>query len=355
MWTCSLPRGRQRALGLGLALGMLALGACGESREQQGARGAQRASEQGRAHEQEGDQKRSGTLVNDDERSSAAPREDEPSGLDDESSAAVQSNLFAIGDEVLPPLCEGSVPAQLGARIEVQIWAPESLARERLLSHTQALARSMRDLGITFESVGKVRAFDESALFINAGSDGARALAEAERGNTPLPQKDKRALMATLISAPLRRLLHAMSPATKREVQLVFVDRIASIDSPIAAGLRHPAGLTLSPWLPPSEDDESLTEFIGVQRAELAAPVILLSMHELSRLDPDLRASTPAHEMGHAFGLSHGGGRANLMSPQRRARCRPGLQEAQIAILRANLSPPATGDATSSVAPSLAP
>ena len=81
---------------------------------------------------------------------------------------------------------------------------------------------------------------------------------------------------------------------------------------------------------------------IGVNPRQLPAPVVALSMYELARLAPQIRITILPHELGHAFGLSHGGGRENLMEPSRHARCVPGLNSEQLSVLQTHLVQDAT-------------
>jgi hypothetical protein len=60
---------------------------------------------------------------------------------------------------------------------------------------------------------------------------------------------------------------------------------------------------------------------------------VLISIRELSQLPIDSRQTVVAHEIGHALGLIHLGGRENLMSGDPHRGCVPGLETGQIETL----------------------
>ena len=183
-----------------------------------------------------------------------------------------------------------------------------------------------------------MRSIAKGAVFVGAGPAGPEIIAEAEAREGPLSRTQKEMLVAPLVTAPLRRHLERLSPKSNTEIQVFFVDRIADVQSPVGAELLHPAGLTLSPFAAASGDAEALAALIGRPLRDLPAPVIFLSMYELGRMPMAVRVSTLAHEFGHAFGLDHGGGRENLMSPLRHGRCLPGLNSQQVSVLRETLN-----------------
>jgi len=239
--------------------------------------------------------------------------------------------------------CPGSATQNLETKIRVRIYAPKSVDVKRIQRHTLALETHWSQWGVTFELAGPLNVIEEEALFVAAGPDASRALASAQNAKQgTLSQAERDGVLAPFVTAPLRRLLSSLAPTAKHEVQLFLVERIAAPESPIAAGLRYPAGLTLSPFAPPSKEAQALETLIGINPRQLAAPVVVLSMYELARLAPQIRITVLAHELGHAFGLSHGGGRENLMEPSRHARCVPGLNVEQLSVLQTHLVQDAT-------------
>jgi hypothetical protein len=234
--------------------------------------------------------------------------------------------------------CANSATGNLETTIRVRVHAPKSIDVKRIQRHTLALERHWSQWGVTFELAGPLEVIDEKVLFVAAGPDASSALASAQNAKQgTLSQEERDGVLAPYVTAPLRRLLANLSPASTHEVQLLFVDRIADPKSPISAGLQYAAGLTLSPFAPASKQAQALETLIGINPRQLAAPVVALSMYELARLAPQIRITVLAHELGHAFGLSHGGSRENLMEPTRHARCVPGLNLEQLRVLQTHL------------------
>lgn len=199
--------------------------------------------------------------------------------------------------------------------------------------HTHALEAALASYGLRFELTGSIGFVPADPIFVAGGAPAKAALeaAEKKRGSA-LPLAERRTLIASFVAAPLRALLAKIRPADTHELQLVFVDRIVSIDSPVAAGLIDPAGLTLSPFAD-ANDNPEIEALLGMPLADMPAPVVLVSLHEIGRIEPELALTTVAHEVGHAFGLKHAGGRDNLMSPMRLRDCMPGFRDSQLEIL----------------------
>ncbi len=250
--------------------------------------------------------------------------------------AAVEP-LFLKTADVGQTACPGNVRASdretLGKTVSVQVWAPQSLSHHRVLRQTRGLQTIFSAIGVDFASAGTMRSLSLPSLFVRATPDATIALAAAGT----LTQAERDALLAPVLSAPLRAFLGALRPNNRFEVQVVFVDRITDKESVLGMQLPHFTGLTLSPYAAPSDDVEGLALLLGQSLSELPAPVIFLSIHELSKMQPELRASLLAHEMGHAFGLVHGGGRENVMAPERHARCLSGFSATQLLLLRESI------------------
>ncbi len=243
------------------------------------------------------------------------------------------SKTADVGQTACPANARANVRDTLGKTISVQVWAPESLSHHRVLRQTRGLQTVFSAIGIDFSSAGPMHRLSLPSLFVGATPDATKALA----ATGTLTQAERDALLAPVLSAPLRAFLGALRPNNTFEVQVVFVDRIADKESILGMQLPHLAGLTLSPFAAPSDDVEALTLLLGQSLSELPAPVIFLSIHELSKMLPELRASLLAHEMGHAFGLVHGGGRENVMAPERHARCLSGFNATQLLLLRESI------------------
>ncbi len=257
-----------------------------------------------------------------------------------QASQQVPESLPLFGDnEPLPNLCRGAVTADLGLTISVRVFAAASVDRKRVRRHAHALESVAASWGVRFRQAGELAGIDEEPLFVAVDRDAARALAEAESKDASLSAAQREAILAPFVTAPLRRVFERLTPQSETEVQLFFVDRIADPASPISAGLRHPAGLTFSPFAPKLAQEPNLAALIGIDQNSLQAPVIFLSLRELTRIPPEKRNTVLAHEFGHAFGLAHGGGRENLMEPTRHARCSPGLNADQLRVLQSNLVP----------------
>lgn len=234
------------------------------------------------------------------ERKSASPS---PSGDD----------LFLHPSKSDRPSCTGAGTRQLATTVSVRLWLGRRVDVQRIARHVHALESLLVPYGIRLELAGQPGLVTADPLFA-AGDLQASA-------------------------APLRSLLRNLEPATPRELQLVFVDRIVSIHSPVAQGLRHPSGLTLSPFVKERDELAGIEELLGIELAALAAPIVLMSTHELERVEPERRFSTIGHEFGHAFGLEHSGGRDNLMSLVRHTHCAPGFHDEQLEIIAESLRP----------------
>lgn len=233
--------------------------------------------------------------------------------------------------------CTSSETADLKATIAVRVFAPADVDPKRLLRHTQALEELWGHWGVAFTQVGTIERVETGALFVAAGPKAAAAVRETEASKGPLSKLERETVMAPFVTAPLRQILGTLTPTSPKEVQLFFVDRITATDSPVSVGLRHPAGLTFSPFTAAAEA-QPLERLIGINPRELPAPIVFLSLRELSRLAPNARTTVLAHEFGHAFGLEHGGSRENLMQPRRHARCTPSLDSEQLAVLQSQLT-----------------
>lgn len=206
--------------------------------------------------------------------------------------------------------CPGNFSAELAALVNVQIWAPPDMERKRIVRQTQIMQSIFEELGIRFQSRDTLLSVSMPAVFRESG---------------------------TGKGAPLDRFINLLTPKTPFEVQIIFVPTIVSSSSAVGQGLTHLSGLTLSPYAAPSENSAELARLLGRPLENLPAPLLFLAIDELSKLPPEGRFTVLAHEMGHAFGLSHGGGRENIMEPKRHARCLSGFSQEQVEVLRSIL------------------
>lgn len=128
-------------------------------------------------------------------------------------------------------------------------------------------------------------------------------------------------------TAPIRGLVWEHATPARGGVVVVLMPTVLDPASPIARSLDALDGYT---WLP--GDDGAVAHAVSAPAD--ADPVVFAGVDAARRIPASHPDTTLAHELGHAFGLSHGGRVGGLMTPGSQA-CLPTLDAAERAIVLA--------------------
>ena len=128
-------------------------------------------------------------------------------------------------------------------------------------------------------------------------------------------------------TAPIRGLIWEHATPARGGVVVVLMPTVLDPASPIARSLDALDGYT---WMP--GDDGAVAHAVNAPLD--ADPVVFAGVDAARRIPASHPDTTLAHELGHAFGLSHSGRVGGLMTPGSQA-CLPTLDAAERAIVLA--------------------
>jgi len=257
-----------------------------------------------------------------------------------------------FGPETIQP-CAGFVPTaqKVSARRQIDFFLGNVVADDNARAEGQFLQRYYQTYDLTFFT--REPAAPAGLEYVLDASTAQLAALPAQvgiaPGATPTPEQQKALDKATgdLLFAGLRSFVRGQSNPPRTSISVVVLPHIASPD--VAASFQGGviAGLGLSPTLfknvAANDPSKNLFDLIGL--GEDFTPTLFVGHADVVALakSPDVIV---AHELGHAMGLQHTQDPGNLMTQFAASNaCIPGLDDAEIAVLKSTAALLAAPDA----------
>lgn len=221
--------------------------------------------------------------------------------------------------------CGAGATAAIDQTLRVRLVAGEGINSGELEKLVGQLASFYRPYGLHFERIEAIESVSMASVF--AGTNAAleeRLLTGRGRDGAG----GERDAVMKVVAGPLLSFLKSQPKSPERDVDIVLLPRVTSPRSPLQAHTGEIAGLAIKMgFLPGPAEIVTPDPFEHI-------PTIFLGKRELDKLEPSIRATTLAHELGHILELSHELDRNNLMHPNRRSDCHPILSESQLTFLQ---------------------
>jgi hypothetical protein len=242
----------------------------------------------------------------------------------------------------LPSCSQGPAPAPLALTLRVGLYHADTISDAEVAELTRALQHAVAQVGIRFSArdaskpsglryglTGSERSID--AALAREGIMPNVALDSAEAGRA-------HRAVADVMFAELRAFVERTGrDAEQPDLNLIVLEQL--IEPQLAEILLGSAGSSipgfgLSPRMlarvPPDDPGFELQSLAGLPSD--FTPLALLGARDLAEY-ADAAENITAHELGHTLGLIHSPDPDNLMYTAPKIRCRPYLDERQLALI----------------------
>ena len=239
--------------------------------------------------------------------------------------------------------CHQTKKSAIQRQVPVRLFVEKGLSVEDAYTDMSRLRRYFAEYALTFRVESQITVEKGASIEVTQANLVAQQqkLAGEQRSKNPVQAKPQSDLLALdrsvfeLAMKPFERFLHTHDQPNVPVLNIVFQRTIVSQNSVLHRYFRSMNGLTLSPWHQESESDAF--PFGRLQTLVDHNPTVFI-VHESQRSHrPGDFDALLAHEVGHAFGLSHVMDGKNLMSQSRKPRCVPVLTENQSRTLLRNM------------------